>query len=185
VFPPLLTLITNAFLRPQALARNLASVGRQTRAEVVEQLVLPDHVGLGFGEAIYGRVAHYAEAVHGQYVGFLNDDDALSCETAVAQFEKFVERRKYPPLVIVKVRKGEAVFPKCAPEGAPVEGDVDLGSYLLRADIWRGFVGDYGRRYQGDYDHAAALHAAGVPPAFLDLLWAEGPQGGGRPELSL
>ena len=58
--PPFLTLVTMTHLRPTALVRNLASVGRQTAVQDLEQIVLPDHVGYGHTNGLYVRIAWYA-----------------------------------------------------------------------------------------------------------------------------
>lgn len=177
--PPFVTLLTTAFRRPQALARNLASVCRQTAVDDLEQIVLPDHVGYGW-EAMYGRVVWYRDWPRGRYVNWLNDDDALAgpkvVETARAQAADY-------PILIARVRKGEQIYPQCDPLGSPVMGAVDLGSYIVRLDVWQRHVTDYGHRYEGDYDHAVALHRAGYPVRVLPFVWAEGPASGGRPEV--
>lgn len=185
--PPFLTLYTNTHLRPEALRRNMESVGRQTAVDRLEQLVIPDHVGYGLVGGLFGRVPWYADACRGRYVVFLSDDDALAGERVVEALERFVGRQPEPPAaVLVRVRKGAEEFPKGDPEGPPVEGDLDLGSYVLRQDVWRRHKGSYGMRYSGDVDHALALWRDGIRPVFAkDILFAVGPMSGGRPELSL
>lgn len=178
---PFLTLLTCAYRRPQALARNLASVARQTAVAHIEQIVLPDHVGYGW-DAMYGRAAWYAQAVHGRYVTWLNDDDALVQEDVVAKLMTLTQGE--PEVVIVKVRKGGVVFPKQCPV-PPIEGNVDLGCYVLRRDVWQRHVSDYGHRYQGDYDHALVLEGRNYRTLILDVLFAEGPASGGVTEVSV
>jgi len=86
----------------------------------------------------------------------------------------------------VNVTKGDVVFPKGNDwQDNPTEGDVDLGSYILRNDVWRAHAADYGKRYQGDYDHAVALRKAGHRPVHFGKMFAIGGAGNGRPELSL
>lgn len=182
--PPFLTLYTNAFRRPMALARNFASVARQTEVQLVEQIVLPDHVGHGWC-ALFGRIPWYAPACRGEYVAFLNDDDSLASDNVVARLRAFVKDAGRPPVVLVRVRKGDLEFPRQDPALAPVEGLVDLGSYVLRRDVWLRHAADYGLRYQGDYDHAQVLWADPEcrPPVPCDLLFATGPISNGRPEV--
>lgn len=183
--PPFLTIYTSTHLRPAALVRNLASVGRQTAVEDLEQIVVPDHVGYGLAGGLFGRIPWYAPACRGRYVAILSDDDELADERAVERLRAFVAQRGDPPVVLVRVRKGDATFPKGTPDAGPAEGAVDLGSYVLRRDVWLAHAGDYGRRYQGDFDHAVALDQAGYSPIYCDLLFAVGPLSNGRPELSL
>jgi hypothetical protein len=184
--PPFLTLYTNTHLRPAGLVKNLASVGRQTAVERIEQLVIPDHVGYGLAGALFGRVPWYADACRGRYVAFLSDDDELAGERVVEGLERFVESQPEPPaIVLVRVLKGGQEFPKTL--GLPVEGHIDLGSYVLRRDVWVRYSRSYGLRYQGDFDHALTMWMDGVMPLVFwgDQLFAHGPLSNGRPEVSL
>ena len=183
--PPFLTLVTMTHLRPTALARNLASVGRQTAVEDIEQIVLPDHVGYGFVDALFVRIQWYAQACHGRYVVWLNDDDALADEKVVEKLRAFIERRKSPPVVTVAVQKGDQRFPKQDPNERPADSGVDLGSYVLRRDVWLTYIDRYGKRYAGDVDHAQAMWDDGVRPVHMDMLFATGPAGNGATEVSL
>lgn len=185
VSAPFLTFYTVTFRRPAALWRNMASIGRQTAVERVEQIVLPDHVGYGLVGGLFGRIAWYAEAVRGDYVHILNDDDELADARVVERLQAFVVSTGSPPVVVVRGRKGGVDFPRGAWGVPPEEGLVDLGNYVLRRDVWTAHVNDYGMRYQGDYDHARALFETGHRFEFLDMLFFVGGAGGGRPETDL
>lgn len=183
VFKPFVTFITPTYRRPKALAHNLASVQAQTAADDIEQIVLPDPVGLGVAEGLYGRLPRYAAAVHGQYVNVLCDDDVLASPQAVELLRAFVRTHARPPkVIVVEVTKGGRRLPSCLPEGPPQCGHVDLTSFIVRADIWRQHVDDYGRRYEGDYDHAKALFDAGYGFRFMPQMWAIGGASHGRVE---
>lgn len=185
--PPFLTLYTSTHLRPTALARNMASVGRQTAVERIEQLVFPDHVGYGLAGGLFGRIPWYATACRGSYVAFLSDDDVLASEHAVADLERFVRKYVSPPVVLVNVKKGEHVFPRSDfPLDEPEEGKIDLGSYVLRRDVFVAYKDAYGLRYSGDVDHARCLWQNGFMPKYAkDLLFAEGPLSNGVTECTL
>jgi hypothetical protein len=180
--PPFLTLWTTSYMRPQALARNMESVAKQTAVEHVEQLVFPDHVGYGW-DAMYERVKWYASAARGNYVAWLNDDDALAGVNAVANLMKMARQAGDPEVLVVRVKKGTTEFPRDGSGWPPAHALVDLGSYVVRRDIWLQHLNDYGHRYEGDYDHAAAMYLAGRKAFKTDLLFAEGAAGGGRPEV--
>lgn len=171
---PFITFYTPTFRRPTHLAACMASVGSQTAVAAVEHLVIPDYVGLGVG-GMYQRVPGYASAVHGRYVHFLADDDVLASPTVVEEVRTFANARSSPPLILVRVRKGDREFPLGAP-WPPVEGSIDLGCFVTRADVWQAHCEAYGRRnrYEGDYDFAAALHGAGVPAAVCDTFFMTG-----------
>lgn len=182
---PFITFLTPAFRRPQALASCLASVGSQSAVEAIEQIVLPDHVGLGIVEGLYGRLPRYADAVHGQYVHILADDDVLAGPHVVALVRQFAIQRGCPDVILVN-----AIKDLCGPvwlpanwDGVPVCGQIDMGCLIVRADVWRAHVQDYQTgRYEADFDHAAAMHRAGREFARLDLDFLRGAVMRGAPE---
>lgn len=180
---PFLSLYTPTYRRPVALARCLESVGRQTAADDLEQLVVPDHSGFGVVGGLYGRLPFYAPVLRGRYVNLLCDDDVLTDPTVVARVRDFAAAHGDPEVIVTRVRKGHLELPACDPVGPPECGAVDLTSYLVRGDIWHRHVKDYGLRYEGDFDHASSLYAAGYRFAFCDLLWAVGGASHGRPEM--
>lgn len=169
---PFLTLYTPTYRRPQGLARNLASVQAQTAVADIEQIVIPDHVGVGIG-GMFSRVQHYADAVHGQYVMFLCDDDLLASTDAVSQLRDIAQAQSFPELLIVQARKGGATWP-APPAWPPRMGYIDLNCLVVRSDIWKRHVGQYGDRYEGDFDFAHALWSAGVSAVSVDLLVSSG-----------
>jgi hypothetical protein len=182
---PFLTIYTSTHLRPTALVRNMASVGRQSMVEHVEQIVLPDHVGYGLAGGLFGRIPWYAAACRGAYVAILSDDDVLATDNAVAQLARVAQRHDSPAVIAVDVLKQGSVFPKSHTQDRPVEGDIDLGSYVLRRDVWLEFADRYGMRYSGDVDHAQAWWDAGHRPVYADFVFASGPLGNGVSEVSL
>lgn len=169
---PFLTLYTPTFRRPQGLARNLASVQAQTAVADIEQIVVPDHVGIGIG-GMFSRVQRYADAVHGQYVMFLCDDDVLAGSDVIERLRAAAGAAGFPELLIVQARKGGATWP-AAPAWPPRMGHIDLNCLVVRSDIWRRHVGRYGDRYEGDFDFAQALWMAGTRPVSVDLLVSVG-----------
>lgn len=180
---PFVTILTPTYRRPQQLARCLASVSAQTAVDDLEQIVLPDHVGRGIVGGLFERLPWYATAVHGRYVNILADDDLLAHPTVVEHVRAFADATGHPPVVVVRVLKAGLQLPVCDPEGPPICGQVDLTSFVVRADVWQRHVHDYGRRYEGDYDHAQTLWRAGYPFRFCDVLWAVGGASHGRPEV--
>lgn len=176
---PFLSFYTPTYKRPLGLRNCLESVARQTAVDAIEQIVIPDHLGVGI-HGMYARIRLYASALHGAYAHVLADDDELSTPDVVAEVRDFAEARGYPPLILVGVQKGALVIRE--PAWPPVQGAVDLGCLILRADIWRAHAEDWGQRYEGDFDMAAALHRAGVPAMFCPVLFLRGGQSHGRAE---
>jgi len=157
---PFLSFYTPTFRRPEQLARCLASVGAQSAVKDVEQVVVVDHVGVGVGGA-FEAVPFYANALHGEYVHFLCDDDVLAEPTVVARLKRFVDVERDeaglgPHVVIVGSQKPSGYYP-AENHGPPVEGSIDLGCFVVRRDLWRTTCGLYGRRYEGDFDYINAL----------------------------
>jgi hypothetical protein len=179
---PFLTLYTPTYKRPQQLARCLASVGAQTAADDVEQIVIVDHVGRGIG-GMYAQVPAYVDAVHGRYVHVLADDDVLASPTVVEQVRTFADTSGFPPLILVTARKGGQDWPT-DPPWPPQEGHIDLGCAIVRADWWRRLAGSgaYGPRYAGDFDFVQALYLAGVPAVYCPVLFLVGAVSHGVPE---
>jgi hypothetical protein len=158
----------------------LESVRTQTAVDRIEQIVIPDHVGVGIG-GMYARVRDYAGAVHGQYVHLLCDDDALASPTVVADVEAFAVAHNHPEVILVSTVKGGAEWPMGEP-WPPQLGWIDLGCVITRADVWKAHVTNYGQRYEGDFDFMSALHAAGRKAAWCDLLFSVGGVSRGEPE---
>ncbi len=181
--PPFLSIYTPTFRRPAGLAANLRSVGVQTAAEHIEQVVVPDHVGHGIVNSLYKRLQWYAPWMRGDYVAILCDDDVLADETVVAKLMAFAEKKRNPPVIIVNAEKGGLVYPAYAEGTVPEPGEIDLCCMILRRDVWLQHVNDWGSRYEGDYDMAIVLHEMGYEHARLDLLFAIGDATNGRPEV--
>lgn len=156
---PFITFVTPTFRRPTALAKCHASVGSQSAVDAIEQIDIVDHVGAGVA-GMYARMPLYAKAVHGQYVHLLADDDVLAGPHVVAQLRERAEAEGFPPVLIVSAIKGHLTLP-LDNAGPPVCGRIDLGCLVVRQDIWQRHVGDYGLRYEGDFDFARALWDAG------------------------
>ncbi len=181
--PPFLSIYTPTFRRPKGLADNLRSVGIQTAAAHIEQVVVPDHVGHGIVGSLYGRLKWYAPWMRGEYVSILCDDDVLAEETVVAKVKAFAEKKNYPPVIVVNAEKAGLELPSYPDGTAPQPGEIDLCCLIFRRDIWLQHMHDWGTRYEGDYDMAMTLFNAGYEHARLPILFAIGDSRNGRPEL--
>lgn len=169
---PFLSLYTPTYRRPRGLAANLASVQAQTAVSDIEQIVIPDHVGIGI-DGMYARVPQYAGAVHGRYVAFLCDDDVLAGPNVVEQLRDVAVAEGFPPLIVVRTQKGGSVWPS-GDAWPPRMGQIDLNCLVVRSDIWRLHVHEYGQRYEGDFDFASALWSHGIYAAPCDVLFSIG-----------
>lgn len=177
---PFLTFYTPTYRRPRLLGKCLSSVWMQTAVDDIEQIVVPDHVGVGVG-GMYDRIPDYASAVHGDYVHILADDDELATPTAVAALRDDVRGAGNPPLVICRARKGVREFPRSR-YWPPAFQQIDLGCLVIRADVWRANLGAYGGEYIGDYLLATALARQGIEPHWTTVLLVVGGVLNGAPE---
>lgn len=177
---PFLTFYTPTFRRPQGLTRCLASVRSQTAVDSIEQIVIPDHVGVGVG-GMFDRIKQYADAIHGDYVHILCDDDALFAPDVVACVKYFAEAEGSPELIVVDVVKGRNRWP-APPAWPPRFGFIDLGCGIVRADVWKRHVADYQPVYEGDITFFNALAAAGVQASIYPILFLTGAVSRGAPE---
>jgi len=158
----------------------MESVRTQTVVDQIEQIVIPDHIGIGVG-GMFGRVSAYVDAVHGQYVHMLCDDDVLAGPTVVEQVAAFAAALSFPPVILVRAIKGAYTWPRGVP-WPPVCGLIDLGCVITRADIWKAHAEDYGQVYEGDYLQMKAVAEAGHNAVFCDVLFCHGPVSHGEAE---
>ena len=179
---PFLTIYTPTFRRPQQLRACMESVGSQSSLHDIQHLIIPDYIGIGI-DGMYARVAEAVPMVKGEYVHFLADDDILAAPNVVADVKAFARAHDHPPLILVRALKGTSEWP-IGNIWPPVEGQIDLGCAITRADIWKAHAKDYGQRYEGDYDFLHALYQAGVHPRVLDLRFSIGAVSHGYPEVA-
>ncbi len=177
---PFLTVITPTYRRPAGLAACMESVRTQTLVAEIQQVVMVDHLGVGI-DGMYTRVKDYAPIVQGQYVTFLCDDDRFASTTVVEELKELAYQHNQPPLFIVDTIKGVNRWP-AVQEWPPLMGAIDLNCAVVRGDVWQRFARAYGNRYEGDFDHLAAMAEGGIEPVFTDLLLSHGAISRGIPE---
>lgn len=177
---PLITFYTPTYKRPHGLAECLASVWHQTAVARIEQIVIPDHLGIGIG-GMYQRVQDYAPAVHGDYVHLLCDDDTLADATVVEDFGAFVAAHDQPEVVVCRATKGGATWPTCE---RPELGQIDLSCIITRRDVWLAHTGCYADCYEGDFWHARALWDSGARFVSWPRLFVVGGVSRGAPEVA-
>lgn len=182
---PFITFYTPTYRRPRLLADCVASIERQSDRDH-QHLIITDHVGVGI-PGVFAAVQEFAPLIAGEYVYFLQDDDILADEHVVRDLRRFVDSSARPPVVVARNRKGRATYPPLHRWGRqPQLGYIDLGSYIVRADVFKAHAGDFGRRYEGDFDFINALWQAGHAFAWYDRLIAEAQQiGMGKAETAV
>lgn len=183
--PPFLSIYTPTFRRPMGLVKCIESVARQTARDDIEQVILPDHVGYGVAGGLWGRMPRVAPALHGRYIATVCDDDRLYADDVVEKLRAFATKHDDPDVIVARVIKAALDLPSCqiGRGGPPELAEVDLCNFIVRRDVWLAHVGDYGSRYEGDFDHALAMWNAGRRFEYCDVLWLEGGLSNGRPEV--
>lgn len=180
MFEPLITFYTPTYRRPKALTKNVASVRAQSFARW-EHVIIPDQIGIGIA-GVFAAIQENLDKLHGRYVYILQDDDYLASADAVKELWSFVFNNCYPPVIICKNTKDGRTLPDQW-QKRPELGHIDLGSYIVRRDVFEANADKFGQRYEGDFDFINALWLQGVPFAWWDFLLAEASQvGKGKPE---
>lgn len=179
---PFLSFYTPTYRRPRGLIRCMASVQAQSAHARIQHLIVPDYAGVGLVTALFEWPARYAPCLEGEYIHFLCDDDELETPTVVAELAQLAEDHGYPDVLIVQSTKGHLGTLPYEPYGPPVCGRIDLGCVVTRRDVWLQHVQDYGKRYEGDYDHVRAMWDAGRRFAYTGLPFVRGAISQGQPE---
>jgi hypothetical protein len=178
---PLLTIYTPTYRRPKGLARCRASVQAQTASELVEHLVVEDTVGVGV-DGMHAGIIEQAQRARGQWFFVLSDDDVLPDVQVVEDFARLVSGGLEADVVMAHGRIGTMTYP--SPQcwrARPQQGHVSLSNWFVRTEI--ACTIPYGRRYEGDFDHIAAVWDAGYRFAWWPRLVCLAPGWNrGRPE---
>jgi len=203
---PLLTIYTPTYKRPGMLARCRASVCAQTvyltppiqynggkllpplpqgeGGMAIQHLIVVDEVGVGIA-GMFREIGRHLDEMKGGYVYVLQDDDVLADERVVADLERFAKLAESPPVIMVRNMKRGMCLPLVW-KTRPCLGWVDLGSYVVRRDVFVENVNKFGQRYQGDFDFIDALWEAGYEFVWFDRLFARAQATGmGRTEAQL
>lgn len=181
---PFFTVYTPTYKRPNLLRQCVDSVRAQTAP--VQHLIAHDHIGLGI-QGMFRAIQRFTDRMVGEYVYVLQDDDLLADMHVLAQVQAFADANNHPPVIIVRNQKRGQIYPtEHAWQSAPVLGHIDLGSYIVRRDVFTQHVLDFGPRYSGDFDFIEAVWRAGWPFAWCDVLVARAQAWGqGKPEKEL
>lgn len=166
--------------RPRNLAACRASLDKQTDQDF-EQVVIEDAVGIGIPRVLEA-IRYNLDKINGQYVYVLQDDDRIVNPHFISDFRLLAQKYDAPPVVIGKSRKYKLHLPLNW-RGAPGLSQIDLGNYIVRADVFKANAHRFGVRYQGDYDFIRALWDLGYEFSWWDYMIAESDQfGQGRGE---
>jgi hypothetical protein len=136
----------------------------------LEQLVVQDLEGLGI-PLMFANIQANLDQIMGHYVYILQDDDQLAGQEVIYRLRNFTEVHEWPPVIICRNIKRGLLLPDRW-EQQPQEGHIDLGSYVIRSDVFKDNAGAFGARYAGDFDFINALWRAGYGFAWLDMVLA-------------
>ena len=147
---PFLSFVTRCNKRPNLLAENKASLGRQTDQDF-EQVFIVDDVGLGVYEANQSLYKNRHQ-VKGKYVMIYDDDNVLVDPYFVAILKKIVG--EYDPDVIISKMLWQAgiILPRPEYWGVfPHQGEIDSLNFVVRSQIWKSHIKTFGAPKCGDF----------------------------------
>lgn len=148
-----------------------------------EQVVLYDlsNVGVDAANRLFASMPFT-----GDYVLALDDDDVLYEGNTICALTETL-RRVQPDVLVARVQHWDRVRPDDSHwEARKAElNEIGGSSVVVRADVWRRYVTEWGAHYGGDFDFIqAALQERSV--YWLDrIIVRQFQQGLGRPEYAL
>lgn len=164
IYVPFFRKADGQLARPDAFARCRDSIHAQwlPRDGFVQPLYVEDAKigGSGVG-GMFAQIPMNADAVEGDYVTILGDDDVLADEAVVGRLYAIAEAASFPDVIIVSTEKAEHGRLPYDHAGPPICGRIDLGCVVTRRDVWLQHVHDYGDIYEGDFKHLDAMWQAG------------------------
>jgi len=167
---PFLSIITRHMAsRPRMFEECLRSLTAQTDQDF-EHIVLVDHIGRGVPWANL-QFARYRDAVGGDYVLILDDDDALATPLAVATLRAAVAGTQADIVIF----RGDHCQLGILPDDAhwkqpPACGHISAQDLIVRREVWRRHVDAFGNEYAGDFSFIAALWRCGYQVHWLDAV---------------
>ena len=178
-----LTIITPTYRRPVGLRMCVASIFGQHQGDEIQHLIVPDEIGKGVA-GMYRDLPLVNDQIEGEWVFVLSDDDVLVYPRVVDLIKHVETEHPATGCIMVKMFCNGRVLPwaQCW-EAAPLMGGVTLSNWIVRREVH--IAHPFGARYEGDFDQAAAIHLAGVPIAWCDLVLSASQAGAnfGRPEV--
>lgn len=163
---PFLSVFTPTYKRPTLLAQCRASVAAQT--EPVEHIIVPDEIGIGI-DGVYAAMPDHAHLVHGDYVMVLSDDNVLIDHLFAAELRERLAIEKNAPVVVFRGDIQGCIQPVVW-NAEPEITRIDLSCFAVRRDIWVKHAGQWGHRYEGDFDFIHALWDFGYRFVWWDRL---------------
>lgn len=159
--------------RPAMLARNVASLAKQTDPDYMHHVIV-DHERRGVAWAV-GNLAN-VEAT-GEWVWVLDDDD-LCCHPTLIRELKEIDAAMMPDVIMVRaLHEAFGMLPGGANWGqAPVLGNIGTSCYIVRRYIWNLYRSRWLERYDGDYWWIHHLWSQGCEFYWHDVIAAHYPQ---------
>ena len=171
---PFLEVLTRVYKRPQMLAVNMESLRAQTDDDWV-QTYLVDNVGRGINWS-HENMAANAPNLTGDYVWVLDDDDACTCPTLVADLKRIAAEHD-PDVIMVKMDHGAAVLPNDSTWGDTriTYGQIGMSAYIVKRALWQAHAGALTPGWYGS-DYSLINAILGNNPALAMAPWLEQPR---------
>lgn len=172
-----LEIITRTFgRRPGMLARNQASLIRQTDPDWQQTLVVDD-VGRG---CAWANANLATVAAIGDYVWVLDDDDVCLRDTLVAELKHKALVCADPYVIMLRAQHADfGILPHEENwQERPVLADIGFSNFVVRGDIWNLYRADFAKMavYEADFCFVDLLWRQSFPFVWLDVVGASYPQ---------
>lgn len=151
-----LSVYTPTYRRPFQLELCKASVANQTVP--VDHVIVEDKIGIGV-DGMFADIPNHAHKPVGDYVMVLSDDNVLTDGSFAEQLQE-VATETDVDVVVFKGRIDTTIQP-AAWSCEPIETMIDLSCFAVKRHVWIQHAGDWGHRYEGDFDFIHTLWAAG------------------------
>ena len=146
-----LEILTRTYRRPRMLAKNKASLYRQTCADW-QQTIIVDEVGRGIPWA-QANLATVAPRLVGDYIWILDDDDECTRPSLVEELKVISEND--PDVIMLRMDHGPlGVLPDDNRwNRRPAYGHIGVSGYVVKRQVWQAHANAWlGGCYHSDFD---------------------------------
>lgn len=164
---PFLSILTRVHgeRRPNGFAANKASVASLT-SRSYEHIFIHDKIGLG---RYYANMAFTlaCAAIEGEFVFMLDDDDFIVNDRMIEELQQIVKVKPETDVIVFRNIIKNGTFnnyypsPECWASQVPKIAHIGGSCFVCRAEVYKEFVGHFGRPACGDYYMLEAMFKSG------------------------
>lgn len=180
---PFLEVLTRCYKRPRLLARNMASLKKQTSGDWIQTLLV-DEIGRGINWT-HENLGRQAGRLAGDYIWLLDDDDVCTRETLVEELQAIAAEHN-PDVIMMRMDHGErGILPDAGYWGRPpVHAHVGISAYVVRRSVWQAHAWAWSPGvYHSDFNFIKAIFESTPRVFWYDVIASRVQQIGlGHPE---